>query len=65
MKEAFQQKVKDFCSRTGVTISRICTDESVNYSSSVKIREWVYSNKGQLSIEVADRIDKFIDNYKG
>lgn len=63
-KEQLKSKVKTFISETGVSISQIANDESVNYSNTVKIKDYIFHNKGTMTIEVADRIMNFIENYK-
>ena len=63
-KDELKAQVKTFISETGVSISQIANDESVNYSNTAKIKDYIFHNKGTMTIEVADRIMNFIENYK-
>ena len=63
-KDELKNTVKTFISETGVSISQIANHESVNYSNTVKIKDYIFHNEGTMTIEVADRIMNFIENYK-
>ena len=63
-REDFKSNVKKFISETGVSISQIANHESVNYSNTGKIKEFVFHDKGTMTLDVADKIMNFISNYK-
>lgn len=63
-KEDFIKTVKTFISETGVSLSQIANDESVKYTSTSKLKNYIFHGKGMLTIEVIDRIMNFIANYK-
>lgn len=63
-KDELKNTVKTFISETGVSISQIANHESVNYSNTGKIKEFVFQDKGTMTLDVADKIMNFISNYK-
>ena len=64
-KEDFIKRVKTFMSDTGVSLSKIANDESVGYTRTPKLKEFIFKGEGTITIKVADKILNYIENYKG
>lgn len=58
----FIKKVRDYQSRTGSSLSSIGHNKAVHYTNIEKLNDLIEFEKGTITLKVAGRILKYIDN---
>jgi membrane protease subunit (stomatin/prohibitin family) len=60
----FRSDVKEFLKKTGISISKLGNNPTVNYSNTEKLTDYFDRGTGNLSFKVMERIEKYINEFE-